>query len=62
MGWKNPLESATTPGEERTMASLSPEAGLSVGSFINVCVARLPQCWRCAVRAYCDYEPKTPPP
>jgi endonuclease-3 len=24
-----------------------------------VCVARLPQCWRCAVRAYCDYEPKT---
>jgi endonuclease-3 len=26
-----------------------------------VCVARLPQCWRCAVRAYCDYEPKTPP-
>jgi endonuclease-3 len=27
-----------------------------------VCVARLPQCWRCAVRAYCDYEPKTPPP
>ncbi|GAC1532151.1 MAG: endonuclease III [Ramlibacter sp.] len=27
-----------------------------------VCVARLPQCWRCAVRAYCDYEPKTPAP
>ena len=27
-----------------------------------VCVARLPQCWRCAVRAYCAYEPKTPPP
>ncbi len=27
-----------------------------------VCVARVPQCWRCAVRAYCDYEPKTPPP
>ena len=27
-----------------------------------VCVARLPQCWRCAVRAWCDYEPKTPPP
>ena len=27
-----------------------------------VCVARLPQCWRCAVRAYCDFEPKTPPP
>jgi endonuclease-3 len=26
-----------------------------------VCVARLPQCWRCAVRAYCDYQPKTPP-
>jgi endonuclease-3 len=27
-----------------------------------VCIARLPQCWRCAVRSYCDYEPKTPPP
>jgi endonuclease III len=27
-----------------------------------VCVARLPQCWRCAVRAYCDYEPKTQAP
>lgn len=27
-----------------------------------VCVARLPQCWRCAVRAYCDYAPKTPAP
>ncbi|HZY18089.1 MAG TPA: endonuclease III [Ramlibacter sp.] len=27
-----------------------------------VCVARLPQCWRCAVRAYCDFEPKTTPP
>ena len=27
-----------------------------------VCVARLPQCWRCAVRSYCDHEPKTPPP
>ncbi|MGZ5182966.1 MAG: endonuclease III [Ramlibacter sp.] len=27
-----------------------------------VCVARLPQCWRCAVRAYCDYEPKTAAP
>jgi len=27
-----------------------------------VCVARLPQCWRCAVRTYCDYEPKTPAP
>jgi endonuclease-3 len=27
-----------------------------------VCVARLPQCWRCAVHAWCDYRPKTPPP
>jgi endonuclease III len=27
-----------------------------------VCVARLPQCWRCAVRSWCDFEPKTPPP
>ncbi|TFZ07916.1 endonuclease III [Ramlibacter humi] len=27
-----------------------------------ICIARLPQCWRCAVRAYCDYEPKTPAP
>lgn len=27
-----------------------------------VCVARKPQCWRCAVAPYCDYEPKTPAP
>ncbi len=27
-----------------------------------VCVARLPQCWRCAVRSWCDYRPKTPAP
>jgi endonuclease-3 len=27
-----------------------------------VCLARQPQCWRCAVHAYCDYEPKTPAP
>lgn len=27
-----------------------------------VCVARTPRCWQCAVIAYCDYQPKTPPP
>ena len=27
-----------------------------------VCVARKPQCWRCAVAPFCDYEPKTPAP
>ena len=27
-----------------------------------VCLARKPQCWRCAVARWCDYEPKTPPP
>ena len=27
-----------------------------------VCVARTPRCWQCAVSAYCDYQPKTPPP
>ena len=27
-----------------------------------VCVARTPRCWECAVIAYCDYRPKTPPP
>ncbi|MGE5117230.1 MAG: endonuclease III [Betaproteobacteria bacterium] len=27
-----------------------------------VCLARQPQCWRCAVAANCDYQPKTPPP
>ena len=26
------------------------------------CVARLPQCWRCPVAAYCDYAPKTAAP
>ena len=27
-----------------------------------ICVARLPQCWRCPVAAWCEYEPKTPAP
>ena len=27
-----------------------------------VCLARTPQCWRCAVAPFCDYEPKTPAP
>ena len=27
-----------------------------------VCVARKPQCWRCAVAPFCDYGPKTPAP
>ncbi len=27
-----------------------------------VCLARTPQCWRCAVAQFCDYEPKTPAP
>ncbi len=27
-----------------------------------VCLARKPQCWRCAVAAYCDFKPKTPAP
>lgn len=27
-----------------------------------VCMARQPQCWQCAVSAYCDYTPKTPRP
>ena len=27
-----------------------------------VCVARTPRCWECAVAAYCDFAPKTPPP
>jgi endonuclease-3 len=27
-----------------------------------VCQARKPQCWRCAVAAQCDYQPKTPQP
>ncbi len=25
-----------------------------------VCQARQPQCWQCAVRAYCDFQPKPP--
>lgn len=25
-----------------------------------VCQARQPQCWQCAVRAYCDFHPKPP--
>lgn len=27
-----------------------------------VCTARKPLCWQCAVAAWCDYQPKTPPP
>ncbi len=27
-----------------------------------VCQARKPQCWQCAVRPYCIFEPKTPAP
>ena len=27
-----------------------------------VCKARKPECWRCIIREWCRYEPKTPPP
>ncbi len=27
-----------------------------------VCKARKPECWRCAIREWCRYEPKTPAP
>jgi endonuclease-3 len=27
-----------------------------------VCKARKPECWRCPIRAWCDYRPKTPEP
>ena len=27
-----------------------------------VCMARKPQCWRCAVETFCDFKPKTPAP
>ena len=27
-----------------------------------VCKARKPECWRCVIRQWCRYEPKTPPP
>ena len=27
-----------------------------------VCQARTPRCWQCGVRAWCDYQPKTPAP
>lgn len=27
-----------------------------------VCVARKPKCYECAVKPFCDYKPKTPPP
>ena len=27
-----------------------------------VCQARKPRCWECAVAAWCDFRPKTPPP
>ncbi len=27
-----------------------------------ICKARTPECWRCPIREWCRYEPKTPPP
>ena len=27
-----------------------------------VCKARKPECWRCPIREWCRFEPKTPPP
>lgn len=27
-----------------------------------VCKARRPECWRCLIREWCRFEPKTPPP
>ena len=27
-----------------------------------VCKARKPECWRCVIREWCRFEPKTPPP
>lgn len=27
-----------------------------------VCIARKPECWRCIIREWCRFEPKTPPP
>jgi endonuclease-3 len=27
-----------------------------------VCKARTPECWRCVIREWCRFEPKTPPP
>ncbi len=27
-----------------------------------VCKARKPECWRCVIRPWCRFEPKTPPP
>ncbi len=27
-----------------------------------ICKARRPECWRCPIRQWCRYEPKTPPP
>jgi endonuclease-3 len=27
-----------------------------------ICIARLPECWRCVVADLCAYKPKTPPP
>ncbi len=27
-----------------------------------VCKARKPECWRCIIREWCRFEPKTPPP
>ncbi len=49
------LERVPTPYREHAHHWL-----ILLGRYI--CQARKPQCWHCAVAAYCDFKPKTPAP
>jgi endonuclease-3 len=53
--------------EQRLLKVIPPQYLLHVHHWLilhgrYVCKARKPECWRCAIREWCLYEPKTPAP
>jgi len=59
---KTPLEV-----EQKLLKRIPPEYLVDAHHWLvlhgrYVCTARKPLCWQCAVAAWCDYQPKTPPP
>ena len=59
---KNPLEVEQRLMERVPKAYLQDAHHWLILHGRYVCVARLPQCWQCAVTRWCDYQPKTPAP
>ena len=56
---KNPLEVEQRLMERVPKAYLQDAHHWLILHGRYVCVARLPQCWQCAVSRWCDYQPKT---